>query len=103
MSKLRIGKGKYRARNTFRNTDFSCHTNKEFDKEKFAPSSTHRGKVSKIMEFGVFVELLPSVEGLVHISELSWERVDSVSDVVRVGDWVDVVVLWVNIGLDKKV
>ncbi len=64
--------------------------------EKFAPKSAVRGKVSKIMDFGAFVELLPGVEGLVHISELSLKRVGSVSEVVQEGDWVDVMVLAVD-------
>ena len=64
--------------------------------EKFAPKSTHRGKVSKIMDFGAFVELFPGVEGLVHISELSFKRVGRVSEVVQEGDWVDVMVLSVD-------
>jgi len=64
--------------------------------EKFAPKSSVRGKVSKIMDFGAFVELLPGVEGLVHISELSFKRVGRVSEVVQEGDWVDVMVLSVD-------
>ena len=42
---------------------------------KFPPNSVVRGKVTKLMEFGAFVELEPGVEGLVHISELSHKRV----------------------------
>ena len=64
--------------------------------EKFAPKTAHRGKVSKIMDFGAFIELLPGVEGLVHISELSFKRVGRVSEVVQEGDWVDVMVLSVD-------
>ena len=64
--------------------------------EKFAPKSAVRGKVSKIMDFGAFVELLPGVEGLVHISELSLKRVGRVSEIVQEGDWVDVMVLSVD-------
>jgi len=64
--------------------------------EKFAAKSVHRGKISKIMDFGAFVELLPGVEGLIHISELSLSRVGRVSEVVQEGDWVDVMVLSVD-------
>ena len=64
--------------------------------EKFVPKSAVRGKVSKIMEFGAFVELLPGVEGLVHISELSLKRVGRVSEVVQEGEWVDVMVVSVD-------
>jgi small subunit ribosomal protein S1 len=55
-----------------------------------------RGKVTKIMEFGAFVQLEPGVEGLVHISELAHRRVWRVSDVVNEGDEVDVLVLSVD-------
>ncbi|GAG17370.1 unnamed protein product, partial [marine sediment metagenome] len=47
-------------------------------------------KVVKIMDFGAFVEFLPGKEGLVHISEMSKERVGKVEDVVKVGDEVRV-------------
>lgn len=44
------------------------------------------GKVTKITTFGAFVEILPSKEGLVHISKLAKERVNKVEDVVSIGD-----------------
>jgi polyribonucleotide nucleotidyltransferase len=44
------------------------------------------GKVTKLMEFGAFVEFAPGREGLVHISQLAWERVNKVSDMLSVGD-----------------
>jgi polyribonucleotide nucleotidyltransferase len=47
-------------------------------------------KVTRIMDFGAFVEFLPGKEGLVHISEMAWERVGKVTDVVDVGDEVKV-------------
>lgn len=56
-------------------------------------NSTTKGKVTKIMEFGAFVELVPGVEGLVHISELSDRRVRTVGDVVKEGQEVEVRVL----------
>ena len=46
----------------------------------------YTGKVTRIMNFGAFVEILPGKEGLVHISQLSTEHVDRVEDVVSVGD-----------------
>jgi polyribonucleotide nucleotidyltransferase len=56
------------------------------------------GKVVKIMDFGAFVEILPGTDGLVHISQLSNERVQKVSDVVNEGDEILVKVL----GIDKQ-
>ncbi len=48
------------------------------------------GKVTRIMQFGAFIEILPYKEGFVHISQLSNERVNKVEDVIRVGDEVKV-------------
>ena len=50
------------------------------------------GRVTRLMDFGAFVEILPGKEGLVHISQLANQRVEKVSDVVKVGDKLDVVV-----------
>ena len=50
------------------------------------PGKIYTGKVTRLMNFGAFVEILPGKEGLVHISQLSTEHVDKVEDVVSVGD-----------------
>lgn len=50
------------------------------------PGETFDGKVTRLMNFGAFVEILPGQEGLVHISELANSRVGRVEDVVKVGD-----------------
>lgn len=47
---------------------------------------TYTGKVTRLMNFGAFVEILPGKEGLVHISQLARERVAKVEDVVKPGD-----------------
>jgi polyribonucleotide nucleotidyltransferase len=52
----------------------------------------YTGKVSRLMNFGAFVEILPGKDGLVHISELDVTRVGSVEDVVKVGDEIEVMV-----------
>jgi small subunit ribosomal protein S1 len=64
--------------------------------QKFLPNSIVKGKVVKLMDFGAFVELEPGVEGLIHISELAPKRVFRVSDVVKEGEEVEVLVLSVN-------
>ena len=63
---------------------------------KFAQGSQVKGKVTRIENFGAFVELDEGVEGLVHISELDHQRVKRVSDVLKVGQEVDVQVLEVD-------
>jgi len=56
-----------------------------------------RGTVSRVADFGAFVELMPGVDGLIHVSELSWsKKVKKPSDVVKAGEAVEVVVLGVN-------
>lgn len=56
------------------------------------------GKVVSLMEYGAFIELEPGVEGLVHVSEMSWtKRVRKASDLLNVGDQVDVVVLGIDL------
>lgn len=65
--------------------------------EKFPVGSRLRGKVVNLVPYGAFVEIEEGVEGLVHVSEISWtKRVARASDVLTVGDEVDVVVLSVN-------
>lgn len=56
-----------------------------------------RGKVARIAEFGAFVELPIGVEGLVHISEIAYARVDKVETVLNVGDLVDVKILAIDV------
>ncbi len=53
-----------------------------------------------LTKFGAFVRILPGVDGLVHISEISNERVEKVSDVLKIGDMVDVKLL--DVDFDKK-
>ena len=60
--------------------------------------SVHEGRVVRLVPFGAFVELAPGVEGLVHISELSWSRVAEAGDVVREGDRLPVKVLDIKPG-----
>ncbi|MDI9497464.1 MAG: polyribonucleotide nucleotidyltransferase [Bacillota bacterium] len=60
------------------------------------PGQSFVGQVTRLMNFGAFVEYLPGKEGLVHISKLAWERVASVEDVVSVGDTVTVKVIEID-------
>ena len=54
------------------------------------------GKVTRTMDFGAFVEILPGQEGMIHISELAPERVERVTDVVNIGDTVKVKVIEID-------
>lgn len=64
--------------------------------DKYHAGSPASGKVTRLMEFGAFVELEPGVEGLIHISELAPQRVRRVGDIVQVGQEVQVKVLLVD-------
>ncbi|MBI2920791.1 MAG: 30S ribosomal protein S1 [Planctomycetes bacterium] len=65
--------------------------------EKYPVGTRVKGKVVNILPYGAFVELETGVEGLVHISEMSWtKRVNHPSEMVAIGDMVDVVVLNIN-------
>ena len=56
----------------------------------------YHGKVVSILEFGAFVEILPGKEGLLHVSEIAWDKTDKVEDVLSVGDEVDVKLLEID-------
>ena len=64
------------------------------------PGDLRESRVLRVVPFGAFVELAPGVEGLVHVSELSWSRVAEAGDVVREGDRLTVKVL--EIKADEK-
>jgi small subunit ribosomal protein S1 len=69
---------------------------------RFNPGQKVRGKVTKLTNFGVFVQLEEGLEGLLHISELTDAKVESPEEVVKVGDDVDVKVLRVD-AKDRKI
>jgi polyribonucleotide nucleotidyltransferase len=58
--------------------------------------SVYEGRVARLMDFGAFVTILPGRDGLVHISQISEERVERVSDKLKEGDVVKVKVLEVD-------
>jgi polyribonucleotide nucleotidyltransferase len=66
----------------------------------------YKGTVKKVTNFGAFVEILPGKEGMVHISELDIARTNKVTDVLNVGDLVDVIVKKIDaegkVGLSRK-
>jgi polyribonucleotide nucleotidyltransferase len=56
----------------------------------------YRGKVKTIVQFGAFIEILPNKDGLLHISEIDWKKVQNVEDVLKVGDEVEVKLIEVD-------
>ncbi|MBZ5573902.1 MAG: 30S ribosomal protein S1 [Acidobacteriia bacterium] len=68
---------------------------------KYKAGERARGTVTRVMDFGAFVELEPGIEGLIHISEMSWgKKVKTAGDVVKPGDAVETVILGVK--LDER-
>jgi small subunit ribosomal protein S1 len=66
---------------------------------KYKPGERVRGTVTRVVEFGAFVELEPGIEGLIHVSEMSWaKKLRSASDVTKPGEMVEVVILGVKAG-----
>jgi small subunit ribosomal protein S1 len=69
---------------------------------RYHPGDIKKGKVTKLTNFGVFIELEPGLEGLLHISELADHKVESPEEVVKVGDEVEVKILRVD-AADRKI
>lgn len=64
---------------------------------QFATGSRHTGKVTNISDFGVFVELADGVDGLIHISDLSWsKKINHPSEITKVGEDIEIVILEID-------
>ena len=70
--------------------------------QKLAAGDVIEGTVKRLTDFGAFVEVLPGIDGLVHISQISHKRVENPKDVLKVGQEVTVKVLEVN-AADERV
>jgi small subunit ribosomal protein S1 len=65
---------------------------------KFKAGERVRGAVTRVMDFGAFVELEPGIEGLIHVSEMSWaKKVRKASDLLKPGEAVEAIILGVNV------
>ncbi|MGC1156919.1 MAG: 30S ribosomal protein S1 [Acidobacteriaceae bacterium] len=70
--------------------------------ERYKAGDRITGTVTRLMDFGAFVELEPGIEGLIHVSEMSWvKKVKRPSDILKPGDTVEAVILSVS-GADKR-
>ncbi len=67
--------------------------------EKYKVGDRVQGTVTRVVEFGAFVELEPGIEGLIHLSEMSWgKKVKKAGDMIKPGETVEAVILGVNLG-----
>ncbi len=69
--------------------------------KKYAMGTKVTGKVARIQPFGVFVELEPGIDGLIHMADLSLKRIEHPNEVVKEGDSIDVVVVHLEVGAHK--
>lgn len=69
-------------------------------KQKFSPGSRIRGTITSITDFGAFMEVEKGVEGLIHISDISWKKIKHPSDLLKVGEEVEAIIL--NIDMEKQ-
>lgn len=64
--------------------------------EQYKEGDVVEVKITNVLDFGAFAEIIPGVEGLIHVSEISYERVENVSDVLKPGDTVKVKIIGIN-------
>ncbi len=69
--------------------------------QELAVDQLYTGRVTRLMPYGAFVELTPGVEGMVHISELSWSRIEKPEEIAQPGDKIEVKILRIEPG-DKQ-
>lgn len=72
----------------------------EIFKQTYSPGSRVKGKITSITDFGAFMEVEKGIEGLIHISDISWEKIKHPSDKLKVGDEIEAIIL--NIDVDKQ-
>ena len=70
--------------------------------EKFAPGNIVKGKVARMTDFGAFIELAPGVDALLHVSQISRDRIEKPSDALSIGQEIEAKVVDLN-EADKKI
>jgi len=70
-------------------------------RQKFAPGSRHTGKVVRLEKFGAFIELEPGMDGLLHVTDLSFERIEHPNEVLKEGQELDVVIHYFDVHSKK--
>jgi small subunit ribosomal protein S1 len=73
----------------------------ELLKQRFSPGSHIKGKITSITDFGAFMEVEKGIEGLIHISDISWEKTNHPSEKLKVGQEVEAVVLKIDVQKQK--
>ncbi len=72
----------------------------ELFRQQYSPGSRVKGTITSITDFGAFLEVETGIEGLIHISDISWKKIKHPSDVLKVGDEIEAIIL--NIDVKKQ-
>lgn len=72
----------------------------EIFKQTYSPGSRVKGTITSVTDFGAFMEVEKGIEGLIHISDISWEKIKHPSDKLKAGDDIEAIIL--NIDVDKQ-
>ena len=70
-------------------------------RQKFAPGSRHTGKVVRLEKFGAFIELEPGMDGLLHVTDLSFERIEHPNELLKEGQELEVVINYFDVHSKK--
>ena len=73
----------------------------EVFKQTYSPGSRVKGTVTSITDFGAFMEVEKGIEGLIHISDISWEKIKHSSDKLKVGDEIEAIILNIDVSKQK--
>ncbi len=73
----------------------------EIFKQTYKPGAHIKGKITSITDFGAFLEIVPGIEGLIHISDISWEKIKHPSAKLKVGQEAEAVILGIDVEKQK--
>jgi len=73
----------------------------ELFRQKFSPGQKVAGSITSITDFGAFMEVEKGIEGLIHISDISWKKIDHPSQLLKVGDEVEAIILNIDVAKQK--
>ena len=73
----------------------------EMLKQKYSPGSRIKGTITSITDFGAFMEVEKGIEGLIHISDISWKKIKHPSEQLKVGEEVEAIILSINVEKQK--
>ena len=73
----------------------------EIFQQTYSPGARVKGKITSVTDFGAFLEVEKGIEGLIHISDISWEKIKHPSDKMKVGDETEAIILNIDAGKQK--